>query len=304
MSKTSEGGENQLPLVGPVLIDDLCRGSVSKRKSIEKRMTLVIHDLVRKNRDEGVPPKGGEYSASLREYASSGNRCVPTRVLRSVEYYLDELDNIPVGCKRDVCEILLTMPQNQEVVASMMTFSNKDTDDQVRAASHKLTSRTPILREQMRNILADSETRDAARYDISLIILDASPVESSGSASFSQQIASSYYQPANETETGIQSQSGSDLKHEEDNLIEFWLSKVIQLDTAVQRTVSDRFAAFDHDADSSSKAIKCRTHPNMDVLKKEGDDHLRLFYITTTAETGLIHSSPYGVRPHFKRQSC
>ena len=30
-------------------------------------MTLVIHDLVRKNRDEGVPPKGGEYSASLRE---------------------------------------------------------------------------------------------------------------------------------------------------------------------------------------------------------------------------------------------
>ena len=49
------------------------------------------------------------------------------------------------------------------------------------------------------------------------------------------------------------SQSDEDLKREEDNLIQFWLSKVIKLDPAVQRRVSDRFDDFHHEADSSSQ---------------------------------------------------
>ena len=67
MLQTSETGEKELPLVGPVLIDDLYCASANNRKTIVKRMRQVLHSLVEKYKGEGVPQKGGKYSASLRK---------------------------------------------------------------------------------------------------------------------------------------------------------------------------------------------------------------------------------------------
>eukprot|EP00057_Strongylocentrotus_purpuratus_P024147 XP_011678621.1 PREDICTED: uncharacterized protein LOC105445143 [Strongylocentrotus purpuratus] len=178
-SETGETGETQLPLVGPVLIDDLHRVfATNKEHQVGNRMKKVLNSLIKLS--EG---NDGKYSASLKKCLND----VPIDVLGDVEYFLVKLDDIPVGRLRDICEILLTMPDIQQ----KDIFSEYGQKDQER--------RTSLLEGQMRLLLRKWENKDAARNYMSGLILHAT-MDHSVSASFSQQAPSRSNQLTNEPE--------------------------------------------------------------------------------------------------------
>eukprot|EP00057_Strongylocentrotus_purpuratus_P019750 XP_011674224.1 PREDICTED: uncharacterized protein LOC105443102 [Strongylocentrotus purpuratus] len=259
---TSDAEETPLPPVGPLLIEDICAENEKGRRLVVKSMRKVLHSFVELHEEEDAPQKGYNYSASIEKYLSSGNLGVQEDVLTDVEYFLDALDTIPVDRNRDVCEILLTMPVNQQSDRSMFNlykenFLKYDEDDQVRAANEKIAS---TLERHMRFILRESKTREDALNNISAIILEAL-VKMSGSASLSQSLSQHTNSRSNqsaieiEQETSPLPQSVKVTKREDDNLIRFWLSKVTRLRMKIQRrVVLEQLEAFDPDAGSFPKS--------------------------------------------------
>ncbi|XP_041463257.1 uncharacterized protein LOC121414220 isoform X5 [Lytechinus variegatus] len=171
--ENSKASEYQLPLVGKVLLIDIHRAK--NQDAVVERVVKVVHEHV-KITGRQKPPKGVKHRPSLEKFAKDRypDQSFADDTIQYVVYVLNELDQIPSGRWRDRCEVLLTMPDNQQQDKSM--FYSKSIHDSIQAFSENDSNddnpeRREMLEKRMKLWMANPDKRNHARYFISREIL-------------------------------------------------------------------------------------------------------------------------------------